>query len=53
MSAYYLRAVAPGWKLGDIDRGMAQLLVLQLVGLALRIIVPGVALWFPNGLFGR
>jgi tripartite ATP-independent transporter DctM subunit len=53
MSAYYLRAVAPGWGLADIYKGMAQFMVLQLVGLALCILFPGIALWFPRWLFGR
>jgi tripartite ATP-independent transporter DctM subunit len=52
MSAYYLRGVAPSWSLGDIYRGMGQFMVLQLVGLALCIIFPDIALWFPRWLFG-
>jgi tripartite ATP-independent transporter DctM subunit len=52
MSAYYLRGVAPTWSLGDIYRGMGQFMVLQLVGLALCIIFPDIALWFPRWLFG-
>jgi tripartite ATP-independent transporter DctM subunit len=53
MSAYYLKGVAPGWSLGDIYRGMGQFMVLQLVGLALCIIFPGISLWFPRYLFGK
>ena len=53
MSAYYLKGVAPGWSLGDIYRGMGQFMVLQLIGLALCIIFPSIALWFPHWLFGK
>jgi TRAP-type mannitol/chloroaromatic compound transport system permease large subunit len=53
MSAYYLKGVAPSWSLGDIYRGMGQFMVLQLIGLALCIIFPGIALWFPHWLFGK
>jgi TRAP-type mannitol/chloroaromatic compound transport system permease large subunit len=52
MSAYYLKAVAPDWDLGDIYRGMAEFMVLQLAGLALCIVFPGIALWFPRWLYG-
>jgi tripartite ATP-independent transporter DctM subunit len=53
MSAYYLKGVAPNWSLGDIYRGMGQFMVLQLIGLALVIIFPEIALWFPRYLFGK
>jgi tripartite ATP-independent transporter DctM subunit len=53
MSAYYLKGVAPQWSLGDIYRGMGQFMVLQLIGLALCIIFPDIALWFPRWLFGK
>jgi TRAP-type mannitol/chloroaromatic compound transport system permease large subunit len=53
MSAYYLKGVAPAWSLGDIYRGMGQFMVLQLIGLALCIIFPEIALWFPRFLFGK
>ena len=53
MSAYYLKGVAPAWSLGDIYRGMGQFMVLQLIGLALCIIFPEIALWFPRYLFGK
>jgi tripartite ATP-independent transporter DctM subunit len=52
MAAYYLKAVAPDWKLTDIYRGMAEFMVLQLVGLLLLIVFPGIALWFPHWLYG-
>jgi tripartite ATP-independent transporter DctM subunit len=53
MSAYYLKAVAPEWELGDIYWGMAEFMVLQLIGLALCLVFPGIALWFPYWLYPR
>jgi tripartite ATP-independent transporter DctM subunit len=53
MSAYYLKGVAPAWSLGDIYRGMGQFMILQLIGLGLCIIFPGISLWFPRYLFGK
>jgi len=53
MSAYYLKGVAPQWGLGDIYRGMGQFMVLQLIGLAICIMFPEIALWFPRYLFGK
>jgi tripartite ATP-independent transporter DctM subunit len=53
MSAYYLKGVAPDWSLGDIYKGMFQFMVLQMIGLALCIIFPDIALWFPRYLFGK
>ena len=53
MSAYYLKGVAPDWSLGDIYKGMGQFMVLQLIGLALCIIFPDIALWFPRWLFAK
>jgi tripartite ATP-independent transporter DctM subunit len=52
MAAYYLKGVAPDWKLTDIYRGMAEFMVLQVIGLVLCIVFPGIALWFPRWLFG-
>jgi TRAP-type mannitol/chloroaromatic compound transport system permease large subunit len=45
--------VAPQWSLGDIYHGMGQFMVLQLIGLALCIIFPDIALWLPRVLFGK
>jgi tripartite ATP-independent transporter DctM subunit len=53
MSAYYLKGVAPQWELGDIYRGMAQFMVLQLIGLAVCIMFPAISLWLPHYLFGK
>jgi tripartite ATP-independent transporter DctM subunit len=53
MSAYYLKGVAPQWNLRDIYHGMFQFMVLQLIGLALCIIFPEIALWLPRAVFGK
>jgi tripartite ATP-independent transporter DctM subunit len=52
MSAYYLRQVVPQWDLRTIYGGMAQFMVIQVIALALVMIFPKIALWFPNWLFG-
>jgi len=52
MSAYYLKSVMPDWDLRTIYRGMAEFMVLQLVTLALVMVFPPIALWFPSWLFG-
>jgi tripartite ATP-independent transporter DctM subunit len=51
MAAYYLKAVAPGWELKDIYRGMFDFMLLQMVGLAILFFFPQIALWLPNLLF--
>ncbi len=53
MAAYYLRAVAPHWSLGDIYRGMAAFMMLQVVGLMIVFFFPGTATWLPSVLFDR
>ena len=53
MAAYYLRAVAPHWSLGDIYRGMAAFMCLQVIGLAIVFFFPGTATWLPSILFDR
>jgi len=52
MAAYYLKAVAPDWTLRDIYWGMAEFMVLQVVGLLLLLFFPAIALWFPHWLYG-
>ncbi len=52
-AAYYLKAVAPDWTLTDIHWGMVEFMALQLVGLLLVMLFPGVALWFPHWLYGK
>ena len=53
MSAYYLKAVAPQWKLKDIYWGMAEFMVLQVIGLLVVMLYPPIALWFPQWLYGK
>jgi tripartite ATP-independent transporter DctM subunit len=48
LSAYFLKGVVPDWKLSDIYAGMMQFMILQLVGLALLLIFPQMALWLPE-----
>ena len=52
-AAYYLKAVAPDWTLADIHWGMAEFMVLQVIGLLLLMLFPAVALWFPHYLYGK
>jgi tripartite ATP-independent transporter DctM subunit len=52
MAAYYLKGVAPDWKLTDIYWGMAEFMGLQVVGLLLLVMFPSLALWFPQWLYG-
>jgi tripartite ATP-independent transporter DctM subunit len=51
MAAYYLKAVAPRWQLGEIYRGMFDFMVLQVIGLLLLFLFPAIALWLPNLLY--
>lgn len=53
MAAYYLKAVAPKWELGQIYRGMFDFMILQVIGLAIVFFFPQVVLWLPNYLFGK
>lgn len=52
MSAYYLKAVVPQWKLSTIYRGVIEFMVIQLIALFLLMLFPEIALWFPRWLFG-
>ena len=47
LSAYFLKGVVPEWDLKDIYFGMMQFMVIQLVGLALILVFPQIALWLP------
>jgi tripartite ATP-independent transporter DctM subunit len=47
LSAYFLKGVVPDWDLKDIYAGMAQFMVLQVVGLLLVLVFPQLALWLP------
>jgi tripartite ATP-independent transporter DctM subunit len=51
MSAYYLKQVVPQWSLATIYKGMADFMVLQVIALALLMVFPEIALWFPRWLF--
>jgi tripartite ATP-independent transporter DctM subunit len=50
LSAYFLKGVVPDWPLSDIYKGMAQFMVLQLIGLVLVLAFPQLALWLPAAL---
>ncbi len=52
LSAYFLKGVVPEWDLKDIYIGMMQFMVLQVIGLALIIIFPQIALWLPHYIYG-
>jgi tripartite ATP-independent transporter DctM subunit len=53
LSAYFLKGVAPQWQLSDIYKGMMQFMVLQVIGLALVMVFPQIALWLPGVLYTR
>ena len=53
LSAYFLKGVAPQWQLSDIYKGMMQFMALQVVGLAIVMFFPDIALWLPRVLYGR
>ena len=53
LSAYFLKGVVPEWDLGDIYKGMMQFMVLQILGLALIIVFPQIALWLPQAIYGK
>jgi tripartite ATP-independent transporter DctM subunit len=50
MSAYYLRQVVREWSLLTIYKGMFEFMMLQVVAIALVIIFPSIAIWFPQTL---
>lgn len=51
IAAYYLKGVAPTLSLWDIYVGMFQFMGLQLIGLAMVVLFPELALWLPRVLF--
>ena len=53
MSAYYLKQVVKEWKLSTIYRGMADFMVIQVICVALVMIFPSIAMWFPKWLQER
>jgi TRAP-type mannitol/chloroaromatic compound transport system permease large subunit len=48
LSAYFLKGVVPQWDLKDIYLGMMQFMVIQVIGLILIFLLPGLALWYPD-----
>ncbi len=50
MSAYYLRQVVKEWSLATIYKGMFEFMILQCIAIALLIIFPAIATWFPEHL---
>jgi tripartite ATP-independent transporter DctM subunit len=50
MSAYYLKQVVKAWSLATIYKGMFEFMILQIVAIALIIIFPQIATWFPEHL---
>jgi tripartite ATP-independent transporter DctM subunit len=50
MSAYYLRQVVKDWSLSTIYKGMFEFMVLQCIAIALLVIFPAIATWFPEHL---
>ena len=50
MSAYYLKQVVREWSLGTIYKGMFEFMMLQVLAIALVIIFPSIAIWFPQTL---
>jgi tripartite ATP-independent transporter DctM subunit len=53
MSAYYLKQVVREWNLVTIYRGMADFMVIQVICVALVLVFPSIAMWFPNWLQER
>jgi tripartite ATP-independent transporter DctM subunit len=50
MSAYYLRQVVREWSLLTIYKGMFEFMILQCIAIALVVIFPAIATWFPEHL---
>jgi len=48
LSAYFLKGVVPQWELKQIYAGMAQFMVLQVLGVGLLIAFPKLATWLPS-----
>ncbi len=48
MSAYYLKQVVKDWSLATIYKGMFQFMILQVIAIALLMLYPPIATWFPN-----
>jgi tripartite ATP-independent transporter DctM subunit len=50
MSAYYLKQVVKEWSLLTIYKGMFEFMSLQIIAIALIVIFPAIATWFPETL---
>jgi tripartite ATP-independent transporter DctM subunit len=50
MSAYYLKQVVKEWSLATIYKGMFEFMMLQIIAIALIVIFPSIAIWFPEKL---
>jgi TRAP-type mannitol/chloroaromatic compound transport system permease large subunit len=51
---FYMKGVAPSTvKMQEIYRGIIPFVLLQVIGLALVIEFPALALWLPEQVFGR
>lgn len=50
---FYVRGVAPQVPMGTIYKAALPFLFLQLVGLALVMLFPGLATWLPSVVYGR
>jgi TRAP-type mannitol/chloroaromatic compound transport system permease large subunit len=48
MSAYYLKQVVRDWSLATIYKGMFEFMVLQCIAIALLVLFPAIATWFPE-----
>lgn len=48
LSAYFLKGVAPSWKITDIYAGMSQFMILQVIAVILLLIFPALATWLPS-----
>jgi TRAP-type mannitol/chloroaromatic compound transport system permease large subunit len=48
MSAYYLKQVVKDWSLATIYKGMFEFMVLQCIAIALLVVFPAIATWFPE-----
>lgn len=48
LSAYFLKGVAPTWKITDIYAGMSQFMVLQIIAVILLLMFPQLATWLPS-----
>ncbi len=50
---YLFKGVVPQWDLEEIYKGSLQFMVIQLLGLALIILFPQIALWLPAVIYGE